>query len=318
MAVVGGLICLLLISPYILWNAANHWTTLAYWSHYSSHRLYVADLQEYLTNLFYSMNPVLLPLFALGLYRLFRRPGKSNDYFLGVMFLLSFAVVFQLHARTWMLAEMFVVLIAAGAAWLEETLEGMTAGAVIKPAIAVAVLAGGVLVAPANLPVIPVKDLPAYAQDFNFLYRSIRDFNGISSEYPVYFSLRFGWEDLVRPSGGGLRRPFPAGPPGGGDLRQLVPAGRRNRFLGPRYGLPQAVSGHLTYYFWGPGKSSWDVMIVVAFASNDMAPFFKSCERKAALQNDFAAGFYNRLAIFVCRRPRVPPEKIWSSVQDYS
>jgi hypothetical protein len=313
----GGLVFLFLLSPYVLWEAANHWATLTYWSNYGSQRLYEATWQEYFANVFFSMNPVLLPLIAIGLYRIFRRLGGRNYYFLGIMFLLSLAVDYLLHARTWMLAEMFLPLLAAGSVCLEEIADGRRWGAILRPAAVVAALAGGILVAPANLPIVPVKDLPAYAQNFEFLYRPIRNFIGTSTEYPEYFSLRFGWEDLVRE----VAKVYDDLPPqdrrtAGIYANWYAPAAAID-LLGPAYGLPPAVSGHLTYYLWGPGESSWDVMIIVTRKTNDMAPFFETCERKAAVHNDYSAASFNQLSIFVCRDPKVSPQAIWGSVEEY-
>ena len=33
--------------------------------------------------------------------------------------------------------------------------------------------------------------------------------------------------------------------------------------IGPRYGLPKAISGHQNYWFWGPENSSGQTMIIV-------------------------------------------------------
>lgn len=313
----GGLVCLVLISPYILWNAANHWPTLVYWSHYSSQRLYEATLPEYFTNVFYSMNPVLLPLFAIGLYRIFRRLGGTNYYFLGLMFLFSLAVDYLLHARTWMIAEMFLPVIAAGAVFLEEIAAEKKWGAILKPATIAAALAGGILVAPANLPLVPVKGLPAYARDFEFLYSSIRNFNGTSTQYPEYFALRFGWEDLASEVALVYDGLSPQDRQTAGIYTYWYAPAAAVDFFGPRYGLPHAVSGHLAYDLWGPGESSWDVMIIVTRKTNDMAPFFETCERKVTVHNDYSVALYNQLSIFVCRGPKVPPEKIWGSVKNY-
>jgi hypothetical protein len=305
----GAAVFLILLVPYVLWEAANNWPTLAYWSAYSSRRLYPASLMEFLANIFYSMNPVLLPVYALGLYRIFRRKFA----FLGVLFLVSLAVGFSLHVRTWMLAALFLPLIAAGAVWLEEILEGKRAGSALRPAAAALVLAGGVLVAPANLPILPAAALPAYAQHFEFLYRPIRNFMGNSSDIPEYFQLRMGWEDLVRDVAD-VYNALPAGERRGAGIFAFwyAPAGAIDLF-GPQYGLPPAVSSHLTYYLWGPGNFSWDVMIVVAQKTNEMAPFFQTCEMKAAVKNNGPIPMY----IFVCRGPKVPPHTIWSSVAKY-
>jgi hypothetical protein len=305
----GAAVFLILLVPYVLWETANHWPTLAYWSAYSSRRLYPASLMEFLANIFFSMNPVLLPVYALGLYRVFRRKLA----FLGVLFLVSLAVGFFLHVRTWMLAALFLPLIAAGAVWLEEILEGKRAGPALKTAAAALVLAGGILVAPANLPILPAADLPDYAQHFDFLYRPIRNFMGNSSEIPEYFELRMGWEDLVRD----VADVFNALPAEDRAVAGIcafwyAPAGAIDLF-GSQYGLPPAVSNHLTYYLWGPGDYSWDVMIVVAQKTNEMAPFFQTCEMKTAVSNEGPIPMY----IFVCRGPKVPPQTIWSSVAKY-
>jgi hypothetical protein len=313
----GALAFLVLLSPYVLWEAANHWPTLTYWSNYSSQRLYEATLPEFFTNLFYSLNPVLLPLIALGVYRIFRRLGETNYYFLGIIFLVTLAVDYLLHARTWMIAEMFLPVIAAGAFCLEEIAAGRKWGPVLRPAAVAAALAGGMLVAPANLPIVPAKDLPAYAQDFQFLYGSIRNFNGTSTQYPEYFALRFGWEDLVREVAQVYDGLSPQERQTAGIYTYWYAPAAAVDFFGPRYGLPHAVSGHLTYHLWGPGESSWDVMIIVTRKTNDMAPFFETCERKVALHNDYSVALYNQLTIFVCRKPKVPPEKIWSNVENY-
>jgi hypothetical protein len=125
--------------------------------------------------------------------------------------------------------------------------------------------------------------------------------------------LRMGWEDLVRDVAD-VYNALPAGERRGAGIFAFwyAPAGAIDLF-GPQYGLPPAVSSHLTYYLWGPGNSSWDVMIVVAQKTNEMAPFFQTCEMKAAVKNNGPIPMY----IFVCRGPKVPPHTIWSSVAKY-
>jgi hypothetical protein len=91
-----------------------------------------------------------------------------------------------------------------------------------------------------------------------------------------------------------------------------APAGAIDQ-LGPQYGLPHAVSGSLTYYLWGPGYS-WDVMIIVTDRTNKMAVFFEKCEQKAVTQRVYGSSHYY---IFVCRKPMVPADTIWSSVKSY-
>jgi len=79
--------------------------------------------------------------------------------------------------------------------------------------------------------------------------------------------------------------------------------------------LPHAVSGHLTYYLWGPGYS-WDVMILLSGRSNNLSMFFDHCEQ-SALVTDENGVFGDKLYIYTCRDVRLPPETIWSSLKSY-
>jgi 4-amino-4-deoxy-L-arabinose transferase-like glycosyltransferase len=68
----GAVLCLVIVAPYLLWEYANHWPTLEYWNSYGTQRAYLASISQYFTNLEVYMNGFLLPLWAAGLYRVFR------------------------------------------------------------------------------------------------------------------------------------------------------------------------------------------------------------------------------------------------------
>ena len=67
----GAGLALVIISPYLLWEHANQWPTLEYWSNYSSKLLYPYSIPEYFVNILLTMNPLLFPLLLIGLYRIF-------------------------------------------------------------------------------------------------------------------------------------------------------------------------------------------------------------------------------------------------------
>ena len=128
----GAALCLLIVSPYLLWQVDNDWPTLKYWIGYGTLRLHHASVQEYALDIFYAMNSALLPVYAIGLWRIFRRFRETNYGFLGVMFLATLVLLFLLHAKTWMLAELFMPLIAAGAVGVEEMSAGRSWGKILK------------------------------------------------------------------------------------------------------------------------------------------------------------------------------------------
>jgi hypothetical protein len=316
----GAALFLVLISPYLLWQAANHWPTLEYWINYGMLRLRPASVPGYAVDIFYTMNPVLLPVYAIGLWRIFRRFGETNYSFLGVMFLATLALLFGLHAKTWMLAELFIPLMAAGAVGMEEMADGRSWGKILKPSAVATMLAGGLLVAPASLPILPMESLPAYADKFEFLYNSNEVFNMTFSDSPISLALRIGWEELVSKVAD-VYNGLPA------DDRKVAgiytnwyaPASAIDYF-GPRYGLPHAVSGHLNYYLWGPGYS-WEVMIlltngIIGMDTSSMSLIFQECEWKGRVFNPYTIPI-NQLNIYVCRKPLLSPDEIWRKMELY-
>lgn len=270
---------------------------------------------QYLTNISIYMSGLLLPLWAAGLYRIFRRLDGVDYSFLGVLFLVTLVLLFVLHASGRMIGEVFMPLLAAGAVCVEEALARLrweTAGKVAATAY-VAVVA--IVVIPLVVPILPVDLFPAYAATFKFLTPPLYEFNGIASTTSPVIIGRLGWDEVVR----NVAAVYNELPPEERAVAGIYsdsygPAGVIDE-LGPQYGLPHAVSGDLTYYLWGPGYS-WDVMIIVTGRgrSNYLSVLFDDCERKGTAYYEMvgASGTIN-----VCRKPKVSADAIWSSMKSY-
>jgi hypothetical protein len=225
------------------------------------------------------------------------------------MFLSTLALMFMLHAASRMLAELFVPLLAAGAIFVEEKLPEVHWGRVARAGVLVYLLVGGFIVAPSSLPILPVDQLP------DLTYQPIKEFNGLSARVPVILAGRIGWDEFVQE----VARVYDDLPAEDRAVAGIytdwyMPAGAIDQ-LGPQYGLPHAVSGHLTYYLWGPGYS-WDVMIILTGKTNNMSVFFDECELKAVVQNEVNSLMPARY-IFVCRKPKMPADTIWSSAKSF-
>jgi len=311
----GAALCLVLVSPYIIWQLANHWPTLEYWMAYGSQRVYQASLQQYLINILLYLSPFLLPLWLTGLYRIFRPLDGVNYSFLGVMLLATFALMFMLHATARMLIELFIPLLAAGAVFIEEIVRGLRWKNWAIAASAVYLLAVSAVTIPFSLPVIPIDLLPTVIRPYRYLYQPLREFNGGTSSIPIFLSGRVGWNDLAREVADVYNTlPNEDQAVAGIYADTYATAGAIDQF-GPQYGLPHAVSGALTYYLWGPGYS-WDVMILVEGRTNDTGVFFEECELKEIVEYDFDAPL-DPPYIYVCRNPKVDTDVIWGALKSY-
>ena len=105
------------------------------------------------------------------------------------------------------------------------------------------------------------------------------------SYYPLLLSGRIGWEKLTQDVAGVYDKlPAQDRAVAGIYADFWMDAGAID-LLGPKYGLPHAVSGSLTYYLWGPGYS-WDVMIIITTTTNPLAFFLTSVNFRQPFSED--------------------------------
>jgi hypothetical protein len=311
---VGAALCLVLVSPYLLWQMANHWPTLEYWHSYSAIRIYKASLQQYFMNIMADMNPLLLPLYLAGLYRIFRRMNGVNYGFLGWLFLFTLALMVYLHATVRLLGELFMPLIAAGAVWAEEMLSGARWKMGVRALPVVYLLAAGVYALPTALPILPIKSVYNLPRSFKYWYQSVREFNAGNSYAPITLTGRVGWEEMVREIANVYDQLPAEDRSAAGIYTDWYYTAGAIDYYGPRYGLPHAVSGSLTYYLWGPGDS-WDVMIIVTGRTNILSVFFDECaEKQRAVTGADTPGTFG---IFVCKGPKLSPNAFWPNMKNY-
>lgn len=310
-------IILVLISPYLFWEYSNQWPTLEYWASYRANVLPELSVWQYLVNILLLMNPLLLPLLALGLYRVFKRFGDVDYSFFAVLFLVSLVFLFGLKAKTYMLVELFMPLIAAGAIFVEERLAGAGWRKMVKVALVPYLLIAGILVVPWALPMLPPAQMRDYARDFGFMYQPIKFDKLPRTSFPQEIANRIGWDHLAQVVGG-VYNGLPA------DERKSCgifaewygPAGAIDHY-GLQYGLPPATSGHLTYYLWGPGKAFGECTIVIAQDASLYYGIYSDIQQVATVNNDDAMPYNTNLHIYICRKPKAPVDEIWPHMKNY-
>ncbi|MFZ6028550.1 MAG: glycosyltransferase family 39 protein [Chloroflexota bacterium] len=312
----GAVLCLLIVSPYLIWQFANHWPSLEYWRNYAAWRVYDASVGQYLTNILAYMGVLLLPLWMAGLYRIFRQLDGTNYAFLGLLFFVTVALLFALHASIRLLAELFIPLLAAGCVFVEEKLAGIRWKKAVQIVVVAYLSVASIFAALFTLPIVPPESLPALMETFSLVRMlTVKEFKGTPSYYPLLLAGRLEWDTLVRD----VAKVYHGLPPQeravAGIYTDMYMSAGAIDLLGPQYGLPHAVSGSLTYYLWGPGYS-WDVMIVVTSKTNELAVFFEENELQPSIQRESGA-LIEQPNIYVCRKPKVPADVIWSSLKLY-
>ncbi len=158
----GGLAASLIFLPNLLWNIQYHWPFLELMHNIRAEgRDVVLPGGQYFVQQTLLVHPLTAPIWITGLIAFFVSERMKPYRVLGWSYLVCYAVFFALHGKSYYLAPIYPMLLAAGAVVIETALsgEGFRAGrarirvAWLKPLIIVLLLAAGVHLAPIVVPV---------------------------------------------------------------------------------------------------------------------------------------------------------------------
>jgi hypothetical protein len=87
--------------------------------------------------------------------------------------------------------------------------------------------------------------------------------------------------------------------------------------LGDAYELPEALTAHNSYYYWGP-DDDWETLITVGYSAQRLSPFFATCERVATISNrhDIDNDTHG-YPIMICRDLTVPRAELWEALKHF-
>ena len=87
--------------------------------------------------------------------------------------------------------------------------------------------------------------------------------------------------------------------------------------FGPQYGLPPAISGHQTYWFWGPQGQLGDSMLVVNQSRADMEKSFSTIRSLGTIHTPLAMPFEDGDTIWYGEGLLRTPAQIWPTTKDW-
>ena len=87
--------------------------------------------------------------------------------------------------------------------------------------------------------------------------------------------------------------------------------------FGPKYGLPPAISGHQTYFFWGPRSYTGEVIITLQYDRTDLEPHCASVQDAGAHYHPWGMAEENA-EIYICRGLKQPLSEVWPRVKHWN
>jgi len=294
----GGAIAFLVFLPNILWNVQNHWPFVELMHNIKADgRDVQLSAAAYFAQQILIMHPLFAPIWITGVFAfLFSSRLKPYRTF-GWSYLVAFTVFVVLKGKNYYLAPIYPVFLAAGAIMIENLIE-RSRQMWMKPVIVVVLLAGGAWLAPLIVPILPVEQFISYMRKLPFeVPRS--EHSHMRAVLPQYYADQFGWEEMVANVNQAYKRLTPEERPGCGIFAQDYGQAGAIDFFGRRYGLPPALSGHQSYFLWGPRGYSGNCLIVLDDRKEVLEELFEHVEYVGSSDNSYA--LERNIPVFICR-----------------
>jgi hypothetical protein len=306
---IGGLVALVIVSPYILWQIPKGWPLLEFLAGMKR----TIGAQEprwiFVVGQVVYLHPLNVPILLAGLGWFFF--GKDTKPFrvFGWVYVLILVFLLVAKSRVYYLAPVYPFLLAGGAVAIERWVNqrGLRRLKLVLPATLVA---GGLWVVPMTLPVLPIEKTDAYVTAATAgLLKNTR-------VATFQFHCARGWENQAKVVAEVFHRLSPAE-----QADCIIFASNQYEaaaidFYGPALGLPLATATHMDYYFWGPPAKSGNLVIFVGIRRDisqlDLERNFGEVHQAATIEfpGGVAPGEEN-VPVFICRKPRFDLKKSW-------
>ena len=218
------------------------------------------------------------------------------------------------HAKDYYLSGAYPIVFAAGGVQFERWLSRVRWGG-IKTVLVASVLVFAILLAPMALPILPVESYIDYAKKVG-----ISGVQGENQEFgvlPQHYADMFGWEEIV----GEVARVFGTLSPEE-QKECAIFAGNYGEagavdLLGKNYGLPDAISGHNSYYLWGTREFTGDIVIFIGGTQKDLLMYFDAVVEAGRTVCGYCMPYENNQPIFICRGIKGPISEFWLKVKKF-
>jgi hypothetical protein len=305
----------LISSPYLFWEMHHHWPTLE-WLHNvnHSHKNVVLAPLPFLGAQLMMLAPLSIFLLLPGLIWLFVAKAARNFRWIGAMFLVLLAIMIHLRAKDYYVAPVYPVLFAAGALAWQRMFSGSRKTAWLLPAWCGVLVITGLLILPMGLPVLPPYTWIRYTTALHM--KSGKTENAATGPLPQFYADRFGWKQMVAQVAQIYNSLSPADRAKAAIFCDNYGEAGAIDIYGPKYSLPQAISGHQNYFFWGPRGYTGEVMIIVGSSNSDLSQLFQSVQIVGHTNDPLAMPYENK-PIYLCRGLKEPLSVLWPKTKHW-
>ncbi len=314
----GVAIAVVIAAPNVLWQAAHAFPMYELLRNDTHGKNVNVGPLLYLVQELLITNIFLAPVWIIGLVELFRTKATR---FLAFGYILLIAMMIVLHGKHYYPANVYPILIAAGAVAIGRWIEGL---ALVRAAALAYAVVGGLIFVPFALPVLGEQQLLAYQtvimHVLHIKKHTLATEHGRPPQLPADWADMHGWRKLARD----IQTIYDA----------LPPATRTNTVvMAKNYGEASAIaffspnvpvaSGHNQYWLWGARairehRFTAQNIIDIGGDCGAREHLFSSARRVDTYTAPYAMPYETNLPIMLCQGLRVQAAQLWPSIKNYN
>lgn len=300
--------------PHAFWQASHGWPMLEFMRNAAGGKMLAVSVAEFVRSQVLLMNPLAAPLWITGLIVLLRARRDPADRVQGVLFATVSAILIAAgKSRASYLSPAYPVLFAGGAVAFERAwVSGWRL--LLRPAAIGMVALGGLALMPLALPMLPERAFVDYLERLGL--RAGGEEHHRYGALPQQYADMHGWRAMAD-TVGSVVATLSAEDRGHAVIyaQNYGEASAVNFF---RPDLPPCISGHNSYWLWGPGPPGTTLVVILGGRSVDHHRSFVRVDSVAMFHAPWVMPYEDSLGVFVCREPRAAIPELWRRAKSYN
>lgn len=295
----SALLTLLIILPNIIWQVQHDFPV---WRHLQALQTSQLTGRSPFAFVLEQLDlPFTLLISVIGVVALLRGTYRP----VGVAAVVIFGTMWTLQAKAYYVYGLYPVLFAAGAVAVADRLAQRPVWVYVVAGIT---LAPSVYFIPHLTPILPIEQFVAYAK---------LDKQDGRVELTGDYADMFGWEEQVQLVD---------------SVYQSLSAAERSncvlwaenygeagalKILGKKYGLPNPISRHGSFWLWGYGNPEARVWISLGNERSSVEHVFAEVELVKIITHPYAIDEENGIPLYLCRNPQVDIPTWWQDYEEH-
>jgi hypothetical protein len=298
--------------PNLVWQVQHGWPTLEFLRHAHADKMSGIRVMAFARAQVGNLHLFGALVAALGFWDLLARLRPLGIAAVTVLLLLVIG-----GSKPYYFVSIVPLLLAAGSARVETLTARRSSLArwAVRGSLTLAATATGIAFLPTALPVLAPDTLAAYLHKIEGEGAFRDEDSHRVLRLPQDYASMMGWDDFV----GTVATVYAELPaeerPVAGVLTDNWTKAGAIDLLGPRKGLPPAMSGNNNYYLWGPTPTAPTVIVAVGFDVEELTPFFEEVVERARVVSEYAREY--DVPVTICRKPRRPFASMFPSFRHY-